>query len=351
MFLNIDYNHAVSSTHKLHGRQYSDVPERNMPKRYMNLPYRNNKPLNSYKMEKNNFKEVSLERHIESHGKETAEDGEEYLITKCKSKDMNTAVSSDTIFLQGNNNLKLVFNEKFKHSQKNIVYNMQDLHNRASERIFWDESIHGNNQNRHISNQNKTTTSVTNYTKGNFGECCSQNMLFSTPCKRTTNNHGSNQSTNKRFRYEDCVTSYICDKKSKVSKIDEIFDIFIPAMRTTIVTPEFITMLINLHKNNNGDENQEISTAMSANSHTGAPRKGQKLKQDDLLAHFNSLDDSFKKFAHANKIFEDLCWMDQEELLNRNSLLFTMVNIHYGYCHASCYYIYCYIYKTQYCHK
>ena len=111
------------------------------------------------------------------------------------------------------------------------------------------------------------------------------------------------------------VASNSSKKKNILNEIDKIFEIFIPAMRANVIVPEFVSDLINLHKNNGDSETIEKNS------------KSYTLHPDDLLAHFYNLGQSFRNFACLNDTFKDLCDGDQEELLNKNSPLFIMVNI------------------------
>ena len=104
-------------------------------------------------------------------------------------------------------------------------------------------------------------------------------------------------------------------KKNTLNEIDKVFEIFIPAMRASVILPEFVSDLINLHKNNGASEIGEINSKMYT------------LHPDDLLSHFYNLGQSFRNFACLNDTFKDLCDDDQEKLLNKNSPLFIMVNI------------------------
>ena len=104
-------------------------------------------------------------------------------------------------------------------------------------------------------------------------------------------------------------------KKHILNEIDKIFEIFIPAMRANVILPEFVSDLINLHKNNGASEIRDIN------------RKRYTLHPDDLLAHFYNLGQSFRNFACLNDTFKELCDSDQEKLLNKNSPLFIMVNL------------------------
>ena len=120
------------------------------------------------------------------------------------------------------------------------------------------------------------------------------------------------------FENENSLTWLASNSSKKtniLNEIDKVFEIFIPAMRANVILPEFVSDLINLHKNNGASEIREISN------------KRYTLHPNDLLAHFYNLVQSFRNFACLNDTFKDLCHGDQEELLNKNSPLFIMVNI------------------------
>ena len=126
------------------------------------------------------------------------------------------------------------------------------------------------------------------------------------------------------------------EKKTMLAEIDKIFEIFIPAMRANVIQPEFVTDLINLHKNNEIPKIREInsnatSDVIRANwsQNTTIPVLKYRLHPDDLLAHFYNLGQCFKKFAYMDDTFKDLCDRDQKELLNENSSLFIMVTLYY----------------------
>ena len=123
-----------------------------------------------------------------------------------------------------------------------------------------------------------------------------------------------------------------CERKTSVAMIDGIFEAFVPAMRTTNITEEFAYQLINLHKckTNEKEENPNFRFTTSAikSSLTNKERHttSSKLGTHELLIHFKSLEKSFAKFAYSIKTFNSLCCKkDQEELLNKNSLLFVQV--------------------------
>ena len=123
-------------------------------------------------------------------------------------------------------------------------------------------------------------------------------------------------------------------RKMKLTKIDEIFETFVPSMRTTTIPEDFVEKLIELHKRENNFEN-ELSSVVAHESSINSPmtkepgtfRKDTKvLSIKDLLTHFNSLEEAFVRFGRSNEMFQDLGEEDQIELLNRNSLLFVNVS-------------------------
>ena len=122
-------------------------------------------------------------------------------------------------------------------------------------------------------------------------------------------------------------------KNTKVAKIDEIFDIFVPAMGATSINESFIIKLINLHRNKS-NETKEVKTlcpTMKGGTASSILAGGTKnaystLNKEDVLVHFLSLEESFIKFACSNKTFKELCVGDRTELLKRNSILFVMVS-------------------------
>ena len=124
------------------------------------------------------------------------------------------------------------------------------------------------------------------------------------------------------------------EKKSMLAEIDKIFEIFIPAMRANVIQPEFVTDLINLHKNNEISKIRELNMNASSDDiranwaqNTTIPVLKYRLHPDDLLAHFYNLGQCFKTFACMDDTFKDLCDGDQKELLNENCSLFIMVTI------------------------
>ena len=130
-------------------------------------------------------------------------------------------------------------------------------------------------------------------------------------------------------------SSFSRDKKLKLSKIDKIFDIFVPAMRTTEVAPEFVVMLINIHKNNKDNEKIAVNEKKSyiqcvddsGSAKDDVLEEEDKLTLDALMEHFRQLRESFIKFAYGYQGFQNLNRSDQQTLLERNSLLFTVVSI------------------------
>jgi len=136
---------------------------------------------------------------------------------------------------------------------------------------------------------------------------------------------------------DSCPHVVTCDKKLKLSKINEIFDTFVPAMQTTNISQDFVIKLMRLHKNKNNDT-RDISSSESENflveflptseyeSRTNVNIKNQKLTKKDFIKHLNALAKAFQRFAESNKKFQDLCENDKMELLDRNSLMFVMVS-------------------------
>ena len=113
-------------------------------------------------------------------------------------------------------------------------------------------------------------------------------------------NQESSKGTN--FFQPNSLTS---DKKEKLFVIDEIFDTFVPVMRATLISDNFLSKIVNVHKNN-------TNTAM-------------KLAKEDLIKHLNTLQESFKNFAFSSKMFKNILEADQKVLLERNSVMFVMV--------------------------
>ena len=106
-------------------------------------------------------------------------------------------------------------------------------------------------------------------------------------------------------------------------------------MRANVIQPEFVTDLINLHKNNEISKIRELNMNASSDDiranwaqNTTIPVLKYRLHPDDLLAHFYNLGQCFKTFACMDDTFKDLCDQDQKELLNENSSLFIMVTIY-----------------------
>ena len=107
------------------------------------------------------------------------------------------------------------------------------------------------------------------------------------------------------------IKKYSSEKKFMLAEIDKIFEIFIPAMRANVIQPEFVTDLINLHKNNEMNKTGEIDNVdIKRNPEVQNPTLHQSkytLHPDDLLAHFYNLGKSFKNFASMADSFKDLC--------------------------------------------
>ena len=130
-----------------------------------------------------------------------------------------------------------------------------------------------------------------------------------------------------------CSSQNEYDRKSKLAEIDKVFEIFIPTMRTTAISPVFQKDLINLHKNNRLHEIVDADD-MDDNTITGnystkkqkTPSAEFMLQPNALLSHFKSVSEAFRKFAVMDSTFKDLCPGDQKELLDRNSSLFIMVS-------------------------
>ena len=122
-------------------------------------------------------------------------------------------------------------------------------------------------------------------------------------------------------------------RRTKVAKIDEIFDIFVPAMGSTSIKESFIVKLINLHRNKSNESEEEkmsrptMIVATPSKLFPGETKNAYSgLTKDDVVDHFISLEESFTKFASRNKTFKELCVGDRTELLKQNSIRFVMVS-------------------------
>ena len=129
-----------------------------------------------------------------------------------------------------------------------------------------------------------------------------------------------------------CSSQNEYDRKSKLAEIDKVFEIFIPTMRTTAISPVFQKDLINLHKNNRlheivdaGDMDDNTVAGNCSTEKQKMPSAKFLLHPNALLSHFKSVGEAFRKFAVMDSTFKDLCPGDQKELLDRNSSLFIMV--------------------------
>ena len=124
------------------------------------------------------------------------------------------------------------------------------------------------------------------------------------------------------------------DREKKLAKIDQIFEAFVPAMRTTDISEGFVSKLIGLHKRKT--EVEKYSSNCSLKNHllrSTIIEENEdfdgvdiRLSIQELLSHFSSLEESFVSFAKANDVFKKLCQKDQTELLTRNSILFVQVS-------------------------
>ena len=105
-------------------------------------------------------------------------------------------------------------------------------------------------------------------------------------------------------------------------------------MRTTDIDENFVTNLIALHKRKTNEEKYSHDSSRKgyllrlsmAEENGNDLDVAQKLCLDEVLSHFDSLEESFIKFARANDVFKTLCEKDQIELLSRNSILFVQVS-------------------------
>ena len=129
------------------------------------------------------------------------------------------------------------------------------------------------------------------------------------------NNHGLDPNC---FCPED--QKYI--KRQKLLKIDEIIDIFVPAMKQTQIRRDFAIKIVNLHMKESikiTDLNRVDGTTPQSNV--------DELCLADLLTQFSSLIQSFVIFANNYPAFQGLYKEDQSELLKRNSFKFVMVRL------------------------
>ena len=144
--------------------------------------------------------------------------------------------------------------------------------------------------------------------------------------------YNSSAYKNKKFKcgYTKQQLNDAKDKQEKEAKFEQILEDFVPAMRATNIPTAFVWQLIDLHKS-------EFSSGLNATGEDlGKPSQMQekdrfngglteKLNKVELLKYFNSLEESFVKFARTHIMFKCLCEKDQLELLKRNSILFVMV--------------------------
>ena len=129
------------------------------------------------------------------------------------------------------------------------------------------------------------------------------------------NNHGLDPN---RVYPED--QKYI--KRQKLLKIDEIIDIFVPAMKQTQIRRDFAIKIVNLHMK----ESTKITDLDKVDATT--PQSDvDELCLADLLTQFSSLIQSFVIFANNYPAFQGLYKEDQSELLKRNSFKFVMVRL------------------------
>ena len=127
------------------------------------------------------------------------------------------------------------------------------------------------------------------------------------------------------------------DRKKKLEAIDRIFEKFVPAMRTTSISTDFIVNLINIHKRKTDEEKYSNDTSLKghlmkltmAEENDNGKNDAQMLSIDQLISHFDSIEESFIKFAESNRVFKGLSKFDQKQLLTRNSLLFVQVSLKY----------------------
>lgn len=145
--------------------------------------------------------------------------------------------------------------------------------------------------------------------------------------------HHRNDKSVKRISHPDWYNENDVWRKMKVAKIDEIFDIFVPAMGSTSIKESFIIKLINLHRNKSNETEEEkmsrpsIRVATTSKIFPGETKNAYSgLTRNDVLDHFISLEESLNKFASSNKTFKELCVGDRIELLKQNSIRFVMVS-------------------------
>ena len=244
-------------------------------------------------------------------------------IEKCRNINhhpKNIRYNDDNVLI-GNRNIKKIFNEKLRLYRPDFVYNMQDIHNMASEMKMSGDQHNGSFEYKQEINK----SSSLHPTKRRYSQ--------SFPLEKHSEVIYDHESPfrSKNDLNQNCA--YTHDKQSKLSKIDEIFDIFVPAMRTTIVCPEFVINLINIHKNEKSMKGQDLKDSKSYIQYVDAhgltkeyiQPEDDKLSLEELMNHFRGLHESFIKFAHCHQSFQNLNRDDQKALLDRNALLFIMV--------------------------
>ena len=129
------------------------------------------------------------------------------------------------------------------------------------------------------------------------------------------NNHGLDPN-----RFNPVDQKYI--KRQKLLKIDEIIDIFVPAMKQTQIRRDFAIKIVNLQMK----ESIKI-TDLNRVDATSPQSDIDELCLADLLTQFSSLIQSFVLFANNYPAFQVLCKEDQSKLLKRNSFKFVMVRL------------------------
>ena len=206
--------------------------------------------------------------------------------------------------------------------REEVYHGNRHQSHRRRNNVHHPQQSQGPSKNKHISML---------YNIGDDTDPCSTSTSLS-PLETDSLNVSSHEcSIETEFENSVWLHNVTYDRKKKLAKIDKIFEEFVPAMRTTDINKQFTVNLISMHNRKTNEEKYSHDSSRKgyllrlSMAEENTLDNAKKLSVNQLLSHFDSLEESFIKFARANSVFKTLCERDQLELLSRNSMLFVQV--------------------------
>ena len=215
-------------------------------------------------------------------------------------------------------------------SCQNLNHGSQYLQGRVPETFPWQSNTRSPTEIR-IPNTKMNVSSVCGEIYCPVASTSTQSHIL--PHRNASDVFNDDHPSNRQSQNITFIHNPFEDRQEKVSMIDKIFEMFVPAMRSTNISQEFVQKLIGLHKHKTEEEknqknihlNEKLLKFSEKNERPSFYDAASSLNQSELLTYFNCIEESFIKFARSCTQFQQCCEHDQTELLKKNSLLFVKV--------------------------